>query len=106
MTNVFEIIQSPPGYFKIKGDLTFTSLTQKNLKRLDFSPMSEDLTIDLSEIDDTDSAALALIVEWLKHKHSHNKTITIINIPNELRILAKLCGLDISDPLHSLSMHE
>ncbi len=106
MMNAFEISQPSPGNFKIKGDLTFTSLTRKNLKSLDFSHIKQDITIDLSDINDTDSSALALIVEWLKQDVPQSPKITITHIPAELKTLAKLSGLDISDPLQSELMQD
>jgi phospholipid transport system transporter-binding protein len=90
------IIDQGAGVFVIDGDLTFASIDKKTVKSFDFLKSTKQVTIDLSQVACTDSAGLALMIEWIKYAHQHKTQLRFKNIPEQLRNLAKLSGFDQS----------
>lgn len=97
--NKLQILEREKGVFVIEGDLTFAAIDKDTLKSLDFLTASKTITLDLSQVVITDSAGLALIIEWLKYARNKRIQIRVNNIPEQLRKIAKLSGLDKIGPL-------
>jgi phospholipid transport system transporter-binding protein len=73
----------------ISGELCFSTVDQL---LLEFNQIVKDAPpkiIDLSEVTHTDSAGLALLIEWLKF----DKLINFDNIPIQLLSIAAVSGL-------------
>lgn len=88
------IIDQGAGHFVVDGDLTFSTIDKQSVKSFSFLKAAKEITIDLSRVSCTDSAGLALMIEWIKYTR-HNKTqLSFKNIPEQLLTLAKLSGLD------------
>lgn len=51
--------------------------------------------IDLSKVTASNSAGLALLVEWLKYGKQENKTIIFSGMPPQLQSIAKVAGVDL-----------
>ncbi|HHB92031.1 MAG TPA: STAS domain-containing protein [Thioploca sp.] len=86
-----QIIIDSNNYWRLVGELSFatagdllTELTNK-ISTLD----SNGLTIDLSEVKNTDSAGLALLIELLRI----NTSITFCNIPKRILSLSNVGGV-------------
>ena len=94
-----EISTSNQGHITLKGDLTFASINKKTIKAIDFghSRYSHSINIDLSEVNSSDSAGLALMIEWIKLSKQHNTEINFSHIPEQLLTLAKLSGFENND---------
>ena len=88
------VIRQGTGDFVVNGDLTFATIGIKTLKSFDFSGISKQISIDLTDVASTDSAGLALMIEWIKYARHHRLHIVFKNIPEQLLNLAKLSGLD------------
>ena len=83
----------------VKGDLTFTTINKKTVQAIQFKSSrysNENLTIDLSAVNNSDSAGLALMIEWMKLSKLHNVELNFKHIPEQLLTLAKLSGVDES----------
>lgn len=91
------IINEGEGLFIIDGDLTFAGIDKKTVKSFEFLKSAKQVTIDLERVSCTDSAGLALMIEWIKVARQHNGQLSFKNIPVQLRNLAKLSGFEISD---------
>ena len=91
------IIDQGSGLFVIDGDLTFATIDKKIVKSFDFLKTAKRVIIDLSRVTCTDSAGLALMIEWIKYARQHQTQLSFKNIPEQLRTLAKLSGFDSSD---------
>jgi phospholipid transport system transporter-binding protein len=88
------IIDQGGGQFIIDGDLTFSTIDKQTLKSFAFLNTSKHITIDLGRVSCTDSAGLALMIEWIRHARHHRAHIAFKNIPEQLLNLAKLSGFD------------
>jgi len=96
---MLEIITQSQGLIKVKGDLTFATINKKTVQRVEFknSRYSEDaINIDLSGVNKSDSAGLALMIEWMKLSKQHHIKLNFNHIPEQLLTLAKLSGFDES----------
>jgi phospholipid transport system transporter-binding protein len=51
-------------------------------------------TVDLSEVSDMDSSLLAALFAWLRHARQHEYDIGFVNLPESLRTIARLYGVD------------
>jgi phospholipid transport system transporter-binding protein len=90
------IIDQGSGLFIVDGDLTFATIDKKIVKSFEFLKMTKKVTIDLSRVNCTDSAGLALMIEWIKYTRQNKVQLHFKNIPEQLRNLAKLSGFDQS----------
>jgi phospholipid transport system transporter-binding protein len=88
------IIKQNARHFIIEGDLTFETIDKQTLKSFSFLKSAKEITIDLSRVSSTDSAGLALMVEWIKYSRLNRAQILFKNIPEQLLNLAKLSGFD------------
>ena len=51
-------------------------------------------TIDLAEVNEMDSALLALLLAWLREAHSREHKLSFANLPESARTIAQLYGVD------------
>jgi phospholipid transport system transporter-binding protein len=82
------------GRFVVKGNLTFASIDKDILKSFSFLKGEKNIILDLSQVHTTDSAGLALMIEWLKYCKKNTMELHFENIPLQLLALAKLSGFD------------
>jgi len=88
------IIKENNGHFVIDGDLTFATIDKQTLKSFSFLKAAKEITINLSRVSNTDSAVLALMIEWIKYSRQNRTQLSFKNIPEQLLNLAKLSGFD------------
>ncbi|MFT4585863.1 MAG: phospholipid transport system transporter-binding protein [Gammaproteobacteria bacterium] len=76
---------------QISGPLTFdthASIRQGGTRER----VTQDIDVDLSEVTDVDSSALALIFHW--QRNSGERKVTLVNPPESLLALAALYGVE------------
>ena len=88
------IIDEGLGNYVVDGDLTFATIDIKTLKSFGFLSSAKQISIDLGRVVCTDSAGLALMIEWIKYARQHRVQVAFKNIPEQLLNLAKLSGFD------------
>ncbi|HED19827.1 MAG TPA: STAS domain-containing protein [Gammaproteobacteria bacterium] len=94
-----DIQQGKNGRLEISGDLNFDSVA--GLWRKCHTQFSgcETLDIDLSGVQRSDSAGVALLVDCLRQAHQSGKAIRFFNIPTQMLALARVSSLDQVLPL-------
>lgn len=77
------------GHFAVTGEMTFD--TAEKLLRLSEEPFEEhtQLEIDLSGVTDSDSAGLALLLEWVTWANHSVREIRFTGVPDKIRAIAK-----------------
>ncbi len=93
--------ETAPGRFRLDGDLTFAtvaSLWRRSRRR--FADLSGRVVIDLSGVRQADSAALALLVEWLRLSRERNLQLAFTHLPEPLRPMVHAYDLDAVLPIH------
>lgn len=78
----------------IEGVLDFTTASSALEKVSVFIPEHAALDIDLAGVTRANSAALALMIEWLATARRANSEVTFHHIPDGLRQLAVVCQVD------------
>lgn len=57
------------------------------------------LVVDLSRLEEVDSAAVSLLLEWLREAQRSKRRLRFVNLPENLKSLATLYGvLDLIQP--------
>lgn len=80
----------------LSGDLTFATINKKTARLIDFKKFNPHVVIDFAQIGNSDSAGLALIIEWLKISKTKQTQLRFKNIPLQLLTLAQLSGFDLT----------
>jgi phospholipid transport system transporter-binding protein len=81
------------GRFRISGPLTFPTVRLVLLASEAQFKDAAQLEIDLSTVDATDSAGLALLIEWYRCAARDKKSIRFVGVPVQLLALAKMSDL-------------
>lgn len=98
--NAAEQIQvTAEGQFLVSGDLDFHTVPGILTASQSLIAGSQSITIDLSGVESSNSAGLALLVEWMRFADSKNCSITFQNLPNQMKQIAQLCGVDKKLPV-------
>ena len=88
------VVDADTDLLRVKGELTFATANDifKQSQSL-FAPIST-LDIDLADVTRSDSAGLALLVEWIRSARQKNKTIVFHNVPDQILAIASASGVD------------
>lgn len=78
------------GRFAVRSELTFKSATNilSQSKRL-FAD-NERISVDLSDVQEADSAGLALLLEWVSWARHFEREIVYENIPEQILAIAQI----------------
>jgi phospholipid transport system transporter-binding protein len=81
--------------YRLEAALTFATvpaLHARGLARIDAA--GGELQFDLQQVSATDSAGLALLIDWLAAAKAHQRTLRYVQPPETLRALAKLSDVE------------
>jgi phospholipid transport system transporter-binding protein len=87
------------GRLKLVGDLSFRSVPELLETARDMIGEVAEITVDLAEVRRSDSAGVALLVEWMRDVRRQGKSITYLNIPSQMLAIARVSSLDTVLPL-------
>jgi phospholipid transport system transporter-binding protein len=86
---------------RVSGELSYTTVSDVLLQANDiFAPVAE-LKIDLADVTRSDSAGLALMIDWMRTANTLNKKIAFYNIPAQMLAIASASGMDDLLPLQT-----
>ena len=88
------------GRFLLAGELSFATAAQALARGSELFGKAPQLVLDLSSVTHTDSAGLALLVEWLRMARHRKQTITFRNIPEQMMAIARVSSLEDILPLN------
>jgi phospholipid transport system transporter-binding protein len=84
----------PDGVLAVRGALTFDTVPGLWGQSIEWLATTKgSATVDLSEVRRTDSAGLALLVEWLRRAAGRGQAVKFVNIPEQVRSLIRVNGL-------------
>ena len=90
------------GRFALQGPVTFSTAAALLKAGNRLFPASASVSLDLSKVTRVDSAALALLIEWLRLAERSGHSLQFSGMPEKLRSIARLTGTDeILEPLSS-----
>jgi phospholipid transport system transporter-binding protein len=91
-------IEKKPDVWAVTGPMTIDHI-QSMLKTEHVFVADSALTIDLSGITDVDTAAISLMMEWLRRAQQSKTQLTFTHLPENLTQLAHL--YQVTDILHT-----
>lgn len=77
----------------IAGALTFETVPDHYQNSVSWFEGTGELIFDLAQVERTDSAGLALLIEWLRRAQNANRTLRFANIPEQVQTLIRINGL-------------
>lgn len=81
--------------YRLAGELTHDSVAQfAEQNPLLGMPSGGDLSIDLSGVSRSDSSGLALLISWAREAKQQNTVLSFAQVPEKMKSLAKVSGLD------------
>ena len=87
------IEETAPEHFILRGELSFSTVMDLLRDSAALLWRNSSVTLDLAGVTRTDSAGLALLVEWIRIARQRGKTIRFCNIPEQLMAVAQVAGL-------------
>ena len=85
--------------FRVIGPLTFATVTRLLGPSLGLLGEADALDIDLGAVPRSDSAGLALLIEWMRHARRRDQPIRFLNMPPQMLAIARASSLDQVLPL-------
>jgi phospholipid transport system transporter-binding protein len=87
-----EILERSGGRLEVKGALTFATARRARQLGLHLLAVSSvrDLEVDCSEVTASDSAGLAVLLDWLASARQANRSLQFRNLPEPIRAVAQI----------------
>ncbi|WP_455202611.1 STAS domain-containing protein [Kaarinaea lacus] len=89
-----DIEQVEAGRFKMTGTLDFETVPVILQKSRELFSDCESLDIDFSAITRSNSAGLALLIEWMRNARASQQPIAFHHLPVQMQEIARLCGVE------------
>jgi phospholipid transport system transporter-binding protein len=87
-----QLTQESSGDYSLTGPLNFNTVTALHREaQIDMS--KSQVSVSLRHVDHSDSAGLALLVEWVRLADKHRCSLRYTDIPAQLQILIDVTGL-------------
>jgi phospholipid transport system transporter-binding protein len=80
--------------YRIIGELNMSSVPQLLQDMAGFFSTGESKVVDLAEVSRSDSAGLALLLEWLAQARQNNAKLSFKNLPEQMQAIIKISGLE------------
>ena len=87
------------GRFRLKGELNFTTVPAVWRAGMVAFAEADKIELDLQGIQRSDSAGLALLIEWQRQAKQAGKPVTYLNMPAQMLAIARASSLDQILPL-------
>lgn len=85
---------SADNIFHVAGELTFATVNALLEQAPDLFESHDKLNIDLTNVTRSDSAGLALLIDWVRLAKNTNKEIMFYNIPAQMLAISNASGVD------------
>ncbi|KPK61212.1 MAG: hypothetical protein AMJ59_01850 [Gammaproteobacteria bacterium SG8_31] len=82
------------GKFALHGALTFSTATEALQTSKDLFADHARIELDLGDVQDGDSAGLAVLLEWVNWAKNYVREIRYINVPDEIVAIAQISEVD------------
>ncbi|MDQ8039450.1 MAG: STAS domain-containing protein [Rickettsiella sp.] len=93
--------------FQRKNDNTYTlsgTLTYETVPAIwqqsqnTFKDLKHSVTFDLSEVTQSDSSGVALLISWIRNFHRQSQTVYFTYLPSQMLAIIQLAGLNTIVP--------
>ncbi|MGE5626049.1 MAG: lipid asymmetry maintenance protein MlaB [Bacillota bacterium] len=83
-----------PGQFRVTGRLNFDTVAEALEKSRGVFGDHKKIELDFKQVDSTDSAGLALLVEWAGWAHREKRRMVFRHLPDQALALARISEVD------------
>ncbi|MGH8199868.1 MAG: STAS domain-containing protein [Steroidobacteraceae bacterium] len=92
----FEVVTAAPGRFAVRGVLTFANARGARSEGLHAlrTSTSRDLEMDCAGITHSDSAGLAVMLDWMAIMKQEGRPLCFVNLPPGLLAVARISGVE------------
>jgi phospholipid transport system transporter-binding protein len=91
--------RGPGGRFRLSGVLSFYTVPKLWRESESLFGRATELEIDLRDVSHSDSAGVALLVEWMRAARARDLSMRYFNIPAQMLSIARVSSLDHILPL-------
>lgn len=92
------MIQREGGRLRVSGRLAMDTIGSSFDEAM--QPLEgKEWVVDLAQVEAADSAAVSLLLGWLRNAQRHGASLSFVNVPDNLRSLADLYGVADALPL-------
>ncbi len=84
---------------KVSGELTFSSVSSLLAKSLEYFSSQNALQVDLAGVTHSDTAGVALLVEWMRMAKQRDAQLSFSNIPEQMWAIIEVSDLGSRLPL-------
>jgi anti-anti-sigma factor len=103
---VFQINVNPKNELCVSGRIDIANVAQASLLGSAVISSINPVRIDLSGVQYADSSCLAMLVAWIRNAKVQHKDVILINMPQFMLDLGRVCGLDAILPIdRTLKFH-
>ncbi len=96
------MIQREGGLLRVAGPLTMDTIGGEFDEAM--QPLEgKAWTVDLAGVEGADSAAVSMLLSWVRNAQRHGASVSFVNVPENLRSLADLYGVADVLPLNHSS---
>ena len=90
----YELVDNGGGKFSLKGRMTFGTAGQILRESEDLFEEHTRIEVSLAGVTDSDSAGLALLLEWITWANHTVREITFTDVPDKINSIAKVTEVD------------
>jgi len=87
------VVEKQANGISLSGSLDFYSVPRLENALDELLMNKQPITIDLAGVSRSDSAGLALMIEWLKRATLANVEITLLNLPAQMQNITRVSNL-------------
>lgn len=88
-----QLQENESGHICVTGELTFDTVPALSASGAEIFGAGKNLIIDLQKVGRTDSAGLALLIEWRRQAARRQCQLGFENVPQQLLALASVSGV-------------
>lgn len=78
----------------VSGHLNYATVPDIHIAAQALLSNTSDVVVDLSQVQYSNSAGLALLAQWYRFALSHQQRFQVINPPAQLLAIARVTGMD------------
>ena len=90
----FELSDLGEGRFALRGDMSFDTAEQILRASEKLFDAHAHIEVDLSNVAETDSASLALLLEWITRANRSEREIRFVSLPEKVLAIAQTTEVD------------
>ncbi len=99
MTALATIELQENGVLKVSGELTFSSVSSLLAESLEYFSSQNVLQVDLAGVTHSDTAGVALLIEWMRMAKQRDAQLSFSNIPEQMWAIIEVSDLGSRLPL-------